>query len=86
MIAEKKECTPGQFALAWVLGQGEDVVPIPGTRRVKNLMENLEAVKVKLSAEEIKELAEVVAAEGVVGERYSEKEMAATYHYGNKNN
>lgn len=83
-FAKTKGCTPGQLALAWVLGQGDDVVPIPGTRRVKYLLENLGAAKVKVSGEELKELAEVVASEGIVGERYAEKEMHSTFAYGDK--
>ena len=52
-IAQEKGCTPGQLALAWVLAQGDDVVPIPGTKRVKYLEENVAASDVKLSDEDL---------------------------------
>ena len=80
--AEKKGCTPGQLALAWVLAQGQDVVPIPGTRRIKYLEENLGAARVALTAEEAKQLGDEV--DGlVVGTRYPEDHMSGmTFHYG----
>lgn len=55
-LAAKKSCTPGQVALAWVLAKGPDVVPIPGTKRSKYLLENLAAVEVQLTPVEIAEL------------------------------
>jgi aryl-alcohol dehydrogenase-like predicted oxidoreductase len=55
-IAKRKGCTPRQLALAWVLAQGPDVVPIPGTKRIKYLEENLGAAQVKLSEEDLREL------------------------------
>src|SRR5216684_3224156 len=57
-IAKEKGCTPGQLALAWVLAQGKDIVPIPGTKRRKYLEENVGALEVKLSAEDLKRIAE----------------------------
>lgn len=69
---EKKKgspVTPGQLALAWVLKQGEDVVPIPGTKRIKYLEENLGALKVELTDEEEKLIREKVDAAAVVGKR-----------------
>lgn len=77
-LAERKGCSPGQLALAWLLAQGPDVFPIPGTRKVANLEENMGALGVTLSAEELKELAEAVPPDQVVGTRYAH--MAATYH------
>jgi aryl-alcohol dehydrogenase-like predicted oxidoreductase len=71
-IAEKRGATPGQLALAWVLAKGEDLVPIPGTKRRKYLEENAKAVDLKLSAEEVAELEAAVPAEEVVGARYGE--------------
>jgi aryl-alcohol dehydrogenase-like predicted oxidoreductase len=71
-IAEEKGCTPGQLALAWVLAQGDDVVPIPGTKRVKYLEENVGAVGVKLSGEDLIALDQAVPREAVVGERYGD--------------
>ena len=55
-LAARKGCTAAQVALAWLLAQGEDVVPIPGTKRVKYLEENVAALKVELSADELAEL------------------------------
>ena len=59
-IAERLGCTPGQLALAWVLAQGDDVVPIPGTRRVRYLEENAGAAEVVLSAEDLRALTDAV--------------------------
>jgi aryl-alcohol dehydrogenase-like predicted oxidoreductase len=67
-VAERKHATPGQLALAWVLAQGEDVVPIPGTKRVKYLEENVAAAHVSLTQEDLEELERAVPA--AVGERY----------------
>jgi aryl-alcohol dehydrogenase-like predicted oxidoreductase len=75
-IAAKKGCTPAQLALAWVLAQGEDFVPIPGTKRVKYLEDNMGAVDVKLTADEKRDLEARVAEIGVVGERYTPEMMA----------
>ncbi len=55
----KKGCTPAQIALAWVLAQGEDIIPIPGTKRKERLEENLGALDVKLSAAEVAELSKL---------------------------
>jgi aryl-alcohol dehydrogenase-like predicted oxidoreductase len=69
-IAEEKGATPGQLALAWVLAQGEDVVPIPGTKRVKYLEENVAAAAVSLTGEDLARLDDAVPRGAVVGERY----------------
>jgi aryl-alcohol dehydrogenase-like predicted oxidoreductase len=80
-LASSKGCTAGQLALAWVHAQGDDVFTIPGTKRVKYLEENVGALGVQLTAEEIKRLEEICPVDKVVGERY--ENMAATsYHYG----
>ena len=71
-IAGEKGCTPGQLALAWVLAQGEDVVPIPGTKRVRYLEENLGAASVTLSAADLAALEDAVPRDAVVGERYED--------------
>jgi aryl-alcohol dehydrogenase-like predicted oxidoreductase len=55
-IAKRKNCTPGQLTLAWILAQGDDFIVIPGTTKVKNLEENVGAAKIKLSEEEEKEI------------------------------
>ncbi|HWP96471.1 MAG TPA: aldo/keto reductase [Syntrophomonadaceae bacterium] len=67
-IAEHHEATPAQVALAWVLSKGQDIIPIPGTKRIKYLEQNIDAGKISLSDEEIKELENLQAA----GERFPE--------------
>lgn len=70
-MAEKKGVTPGQLVLAWVLAQGEDFIPIPGTKRVKYLEENAKAVDVRLSSAEEREIRkEIERVGGGKGERY----------------
>lgn len=71
-IAEEKGVTPGQIALAWVLAQGDDVVPIPGTKRVKYLEENAAARDIRLSDDDLKALEEAVPRGAVVGSRYGD--------------
>jgi len=74
-IAKEKSCTPSQLVLAWVLAQGEDIVPIPGTRRRKNLEENAGARNVKLTAEDLLRINEVFPHGVAAGQRYSEQMM-----------
>ena len=75
-LAKQKGCTPAQLALAWVLAQGEDVVPIPGTKRRKYLDENLAAMTVDLSRDELSEI-DAIAPKGVAaGDRYSANMMS----------
>src|SRR6476469_4432588 len=69
-IAEEKGCTPGQLALAWVLAQGADVAPIPGTKRVKYLEENVGALEVQLTADDLAALDAAVPRDAVAGPRY----------------
>ena len=69
-LADEKDVTPGQLALAWVLAQGEDVVPIPGTKRRSYLEENAAAVDVTLTEDDLRRLVEVVPPDAVVGDRY----------------
>jgi aryl-alcohol dehydrogenase-like predicted oxidoreductase len=71
-FAEDKDCTPGQLALAWVLAQGDDVVPIPGTKRVAYLEENVAAADVHLTADDLAALDAAVPRDAVVGERYGD--------------
>ena len=78
-IATKKGCTPAQLALAWVLAQGEDFVPIPGTKRVKYLEDNMGAADVKLSESDRRELETRITEIGVVGERYTPEMMALVH-------
>ena len=74
-IAERKRVKPGQLALAWVLSKGQDVVPIPGTKRRHYLEENAAAAEIHLSSEEAAELEAAVPANEIVGERYVEASM-----------
>lgn len=75
-IAREKGCTPSQLALAWVLAQGEDIVPIPGTKRRKFLEDNVAALNVKLTKEDLRRIDEVFAPDAAAGERYPEHVMA----------
>jgi aryl-alcohol dehydrogenase-like predicted oxidoreductase len=69
-LAAQRKVTPGQLALAWVQHRGEDVVPIPGTKRRTYLDENISAATLELSAAELKQLEEAIPAEEVAGQRY----------------
>ncbi len=69
-IAKKKNVTPGQLTLAWLLAQGDDIIPIPGTKKIKYLEENWGALEVKLTDEEKAEVRRVVDEAQVHGERY----------------
>src|SRR6266404_4491808 len=76
-IARRKRCTPSQLALAWVLAQGEDIVPIPGTKQRKYLEENVRALEVELTPVDLEELDEIAPKGVAVGERYQEAGMKA---------
>lgn len=71
-VAEHKGCTPGQLALAWVLAQGPDVVPIPGTKRTRYLEENVGALDVTISSEDLAAIQDAVPVDAVVGDRYAD--------------
>ena len=71
-LAASKGCTAAQIALAWVLAQGEDIVPIPGTTRVKNLEENASALDIELSDEELRDLEAVFPKGAAAGDRYAD--------------
>ena len=75
-IAENKGAKPGQVALAWLLQKGDDIVPIPGTKHRSYLEENIGAVTLQLTSEEMRDLNEALSAESVSGPRYGEKMMA----------
>ena len=75
-IAREKKCTPAQLALAWVLAQGNDIVPIPGTKRRKYLQENVGAVDVHLTSKDLARILEVAPHEAFAGERYPDWAMA----------
>ena len=70
-LARQKGCTPGQLALAWVMAQGDDVVPIPGTKRRKYLEENLGALDVRLTREDLAAIEAVFPRDAVSGARYA---------------
>jgi len=76
-IAAGKNCTPSQLALAWVLAQGDDLVPIPGTKRRKYLEENVGALDVTLTADDLRQIDEVAPKGAAAGLRYPEAMMAA---------
>ena len=76
-LAQEKRVTPSQLALAWVLAQGDDVVPIPGTKRVKYLEENAAAANVTLTAEELERLKLTFPVGATAGDRY--KNMASVH-------
>jgi aryl-alcohol dehydrogenase-like predicted oxidoreductase len=69
-LAEEKDCTTSQLALAWLLAQGRDVIPIPGTKRVRYLEENVGALEVQLSDAELQELNDIFPAGAASGDRY----------------
>lgn len=76
-IAKEKKCTPAQLALAWVLAQGEDIVPIPGTKRRKYLEQNAAALDVELTEEDLKRIEEIAPRGVASGTRYPEEAMRA---------
>ena len=78
-IAQRKSCTPGQLALAWLLAQGPDVIPIPGTKRKERLLENLRALAVTLSNADIAEIAAALPPGAAAGTRYPEPQMKGVF-------
>jgi len=78
-MAQKKKCTASQLTLAWLLAQGDDIIPIPGTKKEKYLHENLAALDVQLSAEENKEIRAAIENAEVAGTRYPEAAMAGVF-------
>jgi len=77
MLATEKGCTPSQLAIAWVLAQGEDIITIPGTKRIKYLEENIASENVQFSKEELENIEAVMPAGIASGARYPEKFMNA---------
>ena len=75
IIAQEKGCTPSQLALAWLLAQGKDIIPIPGTKRRKYLEENTEALQVNLTAADMRRIEEVSPRGVAAGQRYPEGAM-----------
>ncbi len=74
-IARRKHCTPAQLALAWLLAQGDDIVPIPGTKQRRYLEENLRSLEVGLSPADLEEIEEVAPKGAAAGDRYHEAGM-----------
>ncbi|KAH9754037.1 Aldo ket red domain-containing protein [Citrus sinensis] len=82
-LAKKYNCTSAQLALAWVLGQGDDVVPIPGTTKIKNLDDNSDSLRIKLTKEDLKEISDAVPIEEVAGDRDPEGFDKASWKFAN---
>ena len=78
-IAKEKGCTPAQLCLAWLLAQGPDVIPIPGTKQVGRLEENLGATRVRLSPAEIDRISAAIPIGAAAGTRYPEGGMRGVY-------
>jgi aryl-alcohol dehydrogenase-like predicted oxidoreductase len=76
-LAQARGCTPAQLALAWLLAQGPDIVPIPGTRRISRLDENAAAARIQLGDAELQRIGAVLASHAVAGTRYPEANMSA---------
>jgi aryl-alcohol dehydrogenase-like predicted oxidoreductase len=79
-IATGKNCTPAQLALAWLLAQGEDIVPIPGTKQRERLEENLRAIEVELSEDDLRRIEESAPLGVAAGTRYPEALMHTVNH------
>ncbi len=79
-IASEKNCAPSQLALAWLLAQGDDIVPIPGTKKTKYLLENVGAVNVKLTKEELQRIDAAAPKGSAAGERYEQNGMKTLNH------
>jgi len=76
-LAQARGCTPAQLALAWLLHRGDDIVPIPGTRRIERLDENAGAARIALTDDEQRRIDEVLSQHAVVGTRYPEAQMGS---------
>ncbi len=75
-LAIEKKCKPSQLALAWVMAQGEDIVPIPGTKRRKYLEQNADAAEIRLSSSDLATLDQAFPKDAAAGQRYPEHVMA----------
>jgi aryl-alcohol dehydrogenase-like predicted oxidoreductase len=74
-LAERKNCTPSQLALAWVLAQGDHIIPIPGTKKIKYLEENTGALDISFTQEELDEIDNIFPKDAAAGSRYPEQMM-----------
>ena len=75
-LARVKSCTPAQLALAWLLAQGDDIVPIPGTRRIERIDENVAAADVTFSADDLSRIQAAMSPTSIAGSRYPASAMA----------
>ncbi|XVF31152.1 hypothetical protein REPUB_Repub16aG0121200 [Reevesia pubescens] len=82
-LAQNHGCTPAQLALAWVLHQGDDVAPIPGTTKIKNLDSNIDSLRVKLTEEDIKEITNVIPINEVAGSRTPDRSFQFSWKFAN---
>ncbi|KAK6243251.1 hypothetical protein QUC31_009660 [Theobroma cacao] len=82
-LAEKHGCTPAQLALDWVLHQGDDVVPIPGTTKIKNLDSNIDSLRLKLTEEDLKEISDVIPINEVAGCRTLDSFFQVSWKFAN---
>ncbi|KAF4358529.1 hypothetical protein G4B88_028378 [Cannabis sativa] len=82
-LSGKHQCSPAQLALAWVLQQGDDIVPIPGTTKIKNLDDNIGSVSVKLTEQDMKEICDAVPVEEVAGDRIYESMISSSWKFAN---
>jgi aryl-alcohol dehydrogenase-like predicted oxidoreductase len=78
-IADKKGVTSGQLTLAWLMAQGDDIIPIPGTTRIKNFDENMESLNVKITPQENQEIRTAVESAEIHGSRYPEAFSSALF-------
>lgn len=78
-VASRKQCTPGQLALAWLLAQGDYIIPIPGTKRKERLVENIGALEVALSADDLAAITAAIPVGAAAGLRYPEGQMKSVY-------
>jgi aryl-alcohol dehydrogenase-like predicted oxidoreductase len=78
-IAREKKCTPAQLVLAWLLHQGKDIVPIPGTKRTQRIDENLRALEIRLSSAELKRISDAAPPGAGAGTRYPAETMKRVY-------
>ncbi len=78
-VSRRKGCTPGQLALAWLLAQGKDIIPIPGTKRKEQLLENIGALAIDLTAADLAQISAAIPAGAAAGLRYPEAQMKSVY-------
>ena len=78
-VANKRGCTPGQVSLAWLLAQGDDIIPIPGTKTMSRLIENIDAASIILSDDEIGFIAQSIPPDAAAGLRYRAEHMKNMY-------